>query len=160
MKKLHATRSQKSSGETCRPSGPILQKRSQSKSAPHSNQNCPHHGRAVCRPWPRRQPSLLPQLVMAPAFDHRPAVHHDARLATRRVLVLAFCQSFGGLSPKLRPCIVGLPTIVSVRSVEVALDVRESGTAAQPVKSETFSDQWHVRVYSHAAGSWSRSHPF
>ena len=28
------------------------------------------------------------------------------------------------------------------------------------VKSETFSDQWHVRVYSHAAGSWSRSHPF
>ena len=25
------------------------------------------------------------------------------------------------------------------------------------VKSETFSDQWHVRVYSHAAGSSSRS---
>ena len=35
-----------------------------------------------------------------------------ARLATRRVLVLAFCQSFGGLSPKLRSCMVGLPTIV------------------------------------------------
>ena len=83
-----------------------------------------------------------------------------ARLATRRVLVLAFCQSFGGLSPKLRPCIVGLPTIVSVRSVEVALDVRESGTAAQPVKSETFSDEWHVRVYSHAARSSSRSSLF
>ena len=28
------------------------------------------------------------------------------------------------------------------------------------VKSETFSDQWHVRVYSHAARSSSRSSPF
>ena len=35
-----------------------------------------------------------------------------ARLATRRVLVLAFRQSFGGLSPKFRSCVVGLPTIV------------------------------------------------
>ena len=47
-----------------------------------------------------------------------------------------------------------------VRSVDVALDVRESGTAAQPVKSETFSDEWHVRVYSHAARSSSRSSLF
>ena len=34
--------------------------------------------------------------------------------------------------------------------------VRESGTAAQPVKSETFSDQWHMRVYSHAANACHR----
>ena len=47
-----------------------------------------------------------------------------------------------------------------MRSVDVALDVRESGTAAQPVKSETFSDEWHVRVYSHAARSSSRSSLF
>ena len=74
MKTLHAARSQKSSGETCRPSP---QPETRLKSAPHSNQNCPHHWREVCRPWPRRQPSLLPQLVMAPAFDHRPAVQQQ-----------------------------------------------------------------------------------
>ena len=45
-------------------------------------------------------------------------------------------------------------------TVDLALDVRQRGTAAQPVKSETFSDQWHVRVYSHAARSSSRSSPF
>ena len=38
--------------------------------------------------------------------------------------------------------------------------LRPTEVARQPVKTETFSDQWHVRVYSHAAGSWSRSHPF
>ena len=70
-------------------------------------------------------------------------------------------QSFGrpekGSVPKLRSCICRLADDLFVRSVDVALDVRESGTAAQPVKSETFSDQWHVRVYSHAARSSSRS---
>ena len=38
--------------------------------------------------------------------------------------------------------------------------LRPTEVARQPVKTETFSDQWHVRAYSHAAGSWSRSHPF
>ena len=46
---------------------------------------------------------------------------------------------------------------MTVHLADVALDVRESGTAAQPVKSETFSDQWHVRVYCHAANACHRT---
>ena len=65
------------------------------------------------------------------------------------------CWSWLFASP-LQDCLRKLDLALSacrrsfVRPVDVALDVRESGTAAQPVKPETFSDQWHVRVYSHA----------
>ena len=43
------------------------------------------------------------------------------------------------------------------RSVLIGLYRTVLQSREERVKSETFSDQWHVRVYSHAARSSSRS---